>query len=676
MKSISTSSAADILHGVSVPDPYRDLEAPTSSASVQWHGIQQSIMGQYVSGLGDYEKIVQRVERDLSPETIEQVTRVNNIYFYKRRAKGDDQGGIYARRPDGHEFPLVKPSQGEIYSSLRIYRISNDATILAYSLRNGGTDHSEVYFVNTMNGIRVDEHLPSGFASGLVFSSGCTGYFYCHNDFEFSNTLEVRFHRFGCNVNSDEIVFQTQKCGVNNVCRLIGDENTIGVVVRREEGENYVYDFYARAGNKHEEWRAIFRDKVGVFEPLLADGRIYALDARKADNSQILELYPCGEQKRVIVPPCGLPIRGIIFAKGIFCVQYLRHRTSLVRAWSLDGTSLGDIVKRKDVTITLFPPHAANTSSIFYALESFLEPPRIYEYGVKRRGPSNVIWHKSVRSDNKVSAHVVHETCTARDGTPLPIYLVVPSKASRKSRNRVLLSAYGGFGLSMTPRFGVLPSVMLEQGVTLVLACIRGGGEYGEAWHKSAIRTRRQIAINDFIDVTEYLISSQAAAPDGISTIGGSNAGLLVAAAMVQRPELFRAVICLAPLLDMVRYEQFERASRWQMEFGSVRNSEEFHALHAYSPYHGVRQDTNYPSTLFVSGDSDNKSDPAHVRKMSARLQANAAQANPILVDYHVRRGHAPALPLSLRVSSLGLRIAFLCHELGITFSTGSEPEI
>jgi prolyl oligopeptidase len=216
---------------------------------------------------------------------------------------------------------------------------------------------------------------------------------------------------------------------------------------------------------------------------------------------------------------------------------------------------------------------------------------------------------------------------------------------------------------------------MLELGVIFALPNIRGGSEFGDAWHEAARARNRQTAFNDFVSAAEWLIREGFTSTKRLAIFGGSNSGLLVGAAMTQRPDLFRAVLCIAPLLDMVRYEQFDQARKWKAEYGTTEDPQDFAALHAYSPYHHIREDTNYPSTLFVSGDQDDRCNPAHVRKTAAHLQKRAAQQNPILVDYSAERGHSPVLPLSVRIEALARRISFLSKELGITIPTeGAQP--
>jgi prolyl oligopeptidase len=216
---------------------------------------------------------------------------------------------------------------------------------------------------------------------------------------------------------------------------------------------------------------------------------------------------------------------------------------------------------------------------------------------------------------------------------------------------------------------------MLGLGVTFALPQVRGGGEFGKCWHDAARGRDRQTAFDDFISSAQWLCEKGETSPGKLAIFGGSNSGLLVGAAMTQRPDLFRAVLCIAPLLDMVRYEQFDQAIRWRPEYGAVDNKEDFNALLAYSPYHQVKDSIDYPAVLFVSGDKDDRCNPAHVRKMAARLQQRQVQTHAVVVDYSKERGHSAVLPLSVRIDALTRRVAFLCRELSILASAAGGPD-
>jgi prolyl oligopeptidase len=229
------------------------------------------------------------------------------------------------------------------------------------------------------------------------------------------------------------------------------------------------------------------------------------------------------------------------------------------------------------------------------------------------------------------------------------------------------LGAYGGFGISRTPQFNAYSTFLIEHGFLFAFANLRGGGEFGEEWHRAARRHNRQNAFDDFIAAAEWLIAQGYVAPDKLAIGGGSNAGLLMGAALTQRPDLFRVVICMGPLLDMLRYHRFDSAHRCVDEFGTPELEADFRNLLAYSPYHRVREGVAYPSVMLISGDEDTCCNPMHARKMAAHLQAASSSGRPILLDYKPKWGHASVQPLTQRIESLTDRLAFLCHEVGVS---------
>jgi prolyl oligopeptidase len=319
----------------------------------------------------------------------------------------------------------------------------------------------------------------------------------------------------------------------------------------------------------------------------------------------------------------------------------------------------------------LLPIKADETDSIFYTYESFTQPLAIFEhnlsYGWTRR------WNLREHPTLAPYVHVREATYSSKDDVKIPLALLTRNQADPPEQGPVVMTGYGGFGVPMTPQFSVLVAIMMELGAAFALPNIRGGGEFGKDWHDAAHGNKRQVAFDDFVAAAEWLFSEGVTTPGQLGIFGGSNSGLLVGVAMTQRPELFRAVLCIAPLLDMVRYERFDQSAKWRQEYGTVDDPEDFAALYAYSPYHHIGDNTDYPSVFFVSGDNDDRCNPAHVRKMAAQLQCQD-RLTPVVVDYSKERGHSPVLPLSVRVDALARRITFLCREMNIPVAFAGSP--
>jgi prolyl oligopeptidase len=302
--------------------------------------------------------------------------------------------------------------------------------------------------------------------------------------------------------------------------------------------------------------------------------------------------------------------------------------------------------------------------TLFYQFSSFAHPPAIFSY--RPDVGLHELWAEGAGSVDISSIEINRVRYPSKDGTLVPMFLVSRKDAIAKGPGPVFLTAYGGFGTSITPRFTAYATVLMELGCVFAVANVRGGSEFGRQWHEAAKRQKRQTAIDDFVAAADWLLAENIAAPGKVATGGGSNAGLLVGAALTQRPDLFRAVLCLGPLLDMLRYHKFDKASYWIDELGSADIEADFHALRAYSPYHRVRDGVAYPAVMFISGDADTRCNPMHTRKMVARLQAANFSGHPILLEYKPTWGHVPVQPLTTRIEALTERLLFLCHELDL----------
>jgi prolyl oligopeptidase len=276
------------------------------------------------------------------------------------------------------------------------------------------------------------------------------------------------------------------------------------------------------------------------------------------------------------------------------------------------------------------------------------------------------IWDKTKVPFDPSLCAVEEVVYTSKDETPIPLLLAARKDLIQSGPLPTFLTGYGGFGSCVTPRFTAFATFLMEQGLLFAVPALRGGSELGEQWHTAGKRDKRQNSFDDFIAAAEWLISQGRSAPGRIAIGGGSNAGLLVGAAVTQRPDLFRAGICLGPLLDMTRYHLFDFAAGWAEEYGSPNDESDFHSLLAYSPYHRVEDGVEYPAILLISGDADTRCNPMHARKMAARLQAANRSEWPILLDYKPEWGHTPAQPLSVKIDAVADRLAFICHELGI----------
>jgi prolyl oligopeptidase len=662
----------DVLHGVVVRDPYRWLEDRSLPETEQWIREQQRRCAAYFSDCRGLEAIQSRVRNYLDIEVVDQPARVGNRYFYRRRDRGQEQACIYIREvATNEERLLVDPSLEGPFTSVSICRISGDGSLLAYDVKHGGEDRKAIALVDVNRGITLPERLAAGYASGFVFTPNCDGYFYCH---ETQSDLpeHIIFRHLFQQSHADEIVFRAARTAESRLA-VTGDEVHVGALWLHRKDSEIVADFSLASLTEMTEWKKVFSDRRRPYSPILWDGRIFVLSGSETGISRMVELTPNGQELCTIIPEQNNPIRQLLIASRSVYVSQLDQCVPSIRGWSLDGDHPGMVEIPPEGSIQLIGNPSQRATTFFYAHESFAQPPTFFEYASDTN--ASHLWYRTESPVTTDRCKIRQSSFRSTDGVSIPLTLVSLGNTDLSRPVPVIMTSYGGFGVPMTPQFSVLVTLMMEQGAVFALPHIRGGGEFGRSWHDAGRARNRQTSCEDFTAAAKWLCSEGMTTPQQLGIFGGSNSGLLVAAAMTQRPELFGAVLCIVPLLDMVRYETFDRAFRWRNEYGTVEDPDDFHALYAYSPYHRVREQVDYPPVLFVSGDKDDRCNAAHVRKMAALLQSRDSQRSQIVVDYSEQRGHSPVLPLFLRVEALVHRIAFLCKELKIPMSVGGVDE-
>jgi prolyl oligopeptidase len=665
-------SMIEVLHGEAMSDPYRWLEDRSLPETKLWIREQRRHYDDYFSMCPGLEYIRQRVRSYLDVEVVDQPARVAGRYFYRRRNRDQEQACIYVRDiATDVERLLVDPSNQGPFTSVAIHRISPKGSLVAYEVKHGGEDKHAICIVGVESGQTLPDRLEVGYARGFTFTPNEDGFYYCRDTHESTENHTIHLHLFR-ESDVDRVVFSAPRTEESRLI-LTADTVHLGAIWLHEKDSERVSDFFIASQGEESKWTSVFSDKTPDHHPFLHQGRILVLKGTEGGGRSMTELTSDGQEIRTIIPQSDTPVRQIAIADDIIYVSYLDEGIPRVEKWTLNGKHIGNIDTPKDGSIRLLASRSPNGISLFYSYESFDKPLTIFEYISGE--PQSHVWHQRHPTSEIARSKICHVSCHSNDDTEIPLTLVSYGDVFSNRPTAVLLTGYGGFGAAMTPQFSVLGTIMKEIGATIAIAHVRGGGEFGQAWHDAGRKQNRQNAIDDFIAAAEWLWAHGVVTPDKLATFGGSNAGLLVAAAMTQRPELFGAVLCIAPLLDMVRYQCFDQAAKWRDEYGTAANADDFRALYAYSPYHHVESDVDYPPVMFVAGDKDDRCNAAHVRKMTILLQCRPAQRSSVIVDYSEQRGHAPALPLSTRVEALARRIAFLCKELNVLWPAGGDHE-
>jgi prolyl oligopeptidase len=662
----------EILHGIKITDHYRWLEDQNSSRTRAWLEEQTAYTRAYLDAIPGREQIRGRV-RELMPfkEVISEPWNVGDRYFFLKRQEDREQPVIVMRNGlFGEETVLVDPALRATGSStaVSIFAISHDARFMAYSVRQGGTDHSAIEILDIERNAVLPDCLSDGYCSGFVFGPDGTGFYYSHRALRDSrpNYRTAFWHSFGSEPSQDVEVFVAGEEPNLFLGILDSPEANILAYVVSSVGKRPSTSVYLHSLEPGGAARLLLHDIEGCFVPFFANGQMFAYTDLAAPNCRIVGITlddPDPIHWRDIVPQSDRRIQQFtILSDRIFVTRVDRFSTQ-IEAFGLRDGEKKNVPFSTHGTIEILNP-SNRGGSLFYSSTSVAQPPIAYCYNTREE--TSCLWQKAELTFDPSVIAVEETSYPSRDGTSVPLFLATRKDLLDSGPLPTFLTGYGGFGSCVTPRFTAFATYLIEQGLLFAVPALRGGSELGEEWHRAGKRENRQNSFDDFIAAAEWLISEGLSAHDCIAVGGGSNAGLLVGAAITQRPDLFRAAICLGPLLDMTRYHLFDFAAGWAEEYGSAEDEQDLHSLLAYSPYHCVQDGADYPAVLLISGDADTRCNPMHALKMAARLQAANQSKYPVLLDYKPNWGHTPVQPLSTRIEALTDRLAFLCHELGV----------
>jgi prolyl oligopeptidase len=668
----------EFIHGTPVADPYRWLEDQNSPETRAWIDSQTAYMQAYFSSVTWLESIRQRVRHLMRPASTTDIWSVGGHYYFLNAQEGREQPVIVSRNGlSGEQYVVLDPALGPAKDSIavEIIAISETDRLLAYSIRQSGTDRCAIAVLDLEVNRVLEDRLADGYYTGFVFAPDGSGFYYARHEAADRRKpcAAVFFHRFGSNGPEDQEIFAADKEGNTIGLSYSPELNILLMIVRRAGAAPPNTAVYLRALDASAETRLLLENFPAFFFAFLMGDQMLAYTDWKAPNFRIVRIdrhNPGTDNWVDVVPESNRRIQQFAIAGGYVFVTRVDSFTTRIEAFSIGGERTYDVQIPPHGTVTLLNRnHTGN--KLFFSYTSTSQPPNIYCFDTCEE--RIVPWDEE-HAIATPSAIATEETAyRSKDGTVIPLFLAARRELLHSGALPAFLTGYGGFGDCVTPRFTILATFLMEQGFLLAVPALRGGSELGEHWHLAGKGERRQNAFDDFIAAAEWLASQGRADPGRIAIGGGSNAGLLVGAAITQRPELFRAAICLGPLLDMVRYHLFDFASAWIGEYGCPEDEREFRSLISYSPYHHVKDGKKYPAVLFISGDADDRCNPMHARKMVARLQAATTSGYPILLDYRSSWGHTPVQPLSTKIEALTLRLAFLCQELGIVVHAGRQ---
>lgn len=654
----------DKLHGTTITDPYRWLENQGSPETRAWIDQQNAYTRSALDALPGRDQIRQRLGELLKIDTAGVPIQKGGRYFFLKRLAGQNQFVLTLRRGlHGKDEVLIDPNamSADQTSSVSLLEVSRDGKWLVYGLRQGGEDELTVSVMDVDSRKDLPDRLPRARYNSFSLKPDKSGFYYARLLKEGSR---LYYHAMGTDPARDSLIFGENYGPEQWIDGSLSVDGRY-LLVQVAHGSNAKkVDLYVQDLGHKGPITTIVNTLDAMFLGEIGGDQLIVHTNWQAPNGRVLSIdlaKPERKNWREIVPESSATIDKISLAGGKVAVNYLDNVQSRVRIFEISGKSVRDIRFPTLGTVTqLFGRW--DSDEAFYAFTSFVQPPTLYRYQVSS-GTQDVWFHPQGPVDSS-RFEVKQVWYASKDRTRIPMFLV-HQKGLRADRGRpTLLTGYGGFNISLRPQFSATATVWAESGGVFAVANLRGGGEFGEKWHQAGMLGQKQNVFDDFISAAEWLIESGYTRPERLAITGTSNGGLLVGAALTQRPELFQAVVCRYPLLDMLRYQQFLVARLWVSEYGSADDPKQFESIYRYSPYHNVKDGVKYPAVLLVTGDSDTRVDPLHARKMAARLQAATRSDRPVLLHYDTKAGHSGGLPVTKQIDDLTDEISFLLGQL------------
>jgi prolyl oligopeptidase len=668
----------ETLHGTKIVDPYRWLEDGTSADTQKWVAEEMAYTRSVLDPLPGRDLIHKRLTELLGIGSIGVPRIAGKYYFYTRREGMQNQPVLYVREGlDGKDRVLVDVNQLAADGTVALdwFYPAEHGKYVAYGTSLSGSEMSTLHIIDTKTGTILPDTIERTRAASIAWSLDSSGFYYTRypNKGDVPEGQErynrhVFYHLLGTDPVTDPPIFgegrdpeDWPEVSLDNDGRLL----LITVTQGWTKTELFLMDT-----RKATPPTRITTGKNFLYSATLYNGRIYIVTNEDAPRFRVF-MAEAGNYDRddwqEIIPETGGVLKDAGLWGGKIFAQYEQNATSQLKVFDLGGTLLGNLAL--PAIGSVFECQGKwDRDEVFYGFESFTIPRSIYRYDLK--SGSTTLWAKvDAPGIDPAAYEVEQEWYHSKDGTRVPMFVVSKKGVKKDGQNPTVLTGYGGFNISLTPEFDSDIYLWLEHGGVYAVANLRGGSEFGEDWHRAGMLDKKQNVFDDMIAAAEYLISEKYTDKGHLAIWGGSNGGLLMGAMITQRPDLFRAVVCDVPLLDMVHYQNFQIARQWIPEYGSAEDPAQFKWLYAYSPYHHVKAGTEYPAILFTTADTDSRVDSMHAKKMTALMQASAAnggsRVRPILLRIETKAGHA-GTPVAKQVEEDTDAYSFLFWQLGV----------
>jgi prolyl oligopeptidase len=669
-----TSDTADEYFGVRVADPYRWLEDADSEETIAWVDAQNAVTRARLDGRLRDELVVRLTTLYNFPRS-SVPTRRGQHYFYTHNTGLQDQPVLYTQdAANGARRVFIDPNSmaAERPVALTALALNDAGTLAAYGLSQSGSDRQEIFVREVETGTDRSDRLQWVKFASLAWVHDSTGFYYTRfpepgtvapGDENYFNS--VWYHRLGDPQTADRLIFAKPSERETVFGVEVSDDDRWAVITAfkgsSDRSEVYLLDRQAAAAQPVPLFTG-FAAAYAFVES--AGGRLLFRTDDRAPRGRIISVDPADPAAAPdeILAESADKLASALVINHMLVAVYLHNASDTIRLYTLEGKSAGSVELPAIGSLTGVSGRPDDTE-MFIGFTSFVHPPASYRYDFATA-------QLSPFGDRPVHVHPEDYETTqvwyqSKDGTRVSMFLVHRKDLRTDGNRPVLLTGYGGFNISLTPAFDPANFVLLDKGGIYAVANLRGGGEYGEAWHEAGMFGRKQNVFDDFIAAAEWFIASGLSQPGRIAIEGGSNGGLLTAAVMVQRPELFGAVVCRVPVADMLRYHHFTVGRFWISEYGSADDPTQFPFLYRYSPLHNVVDGTAYPPILITTADTDDRVSPGMAKKFAARLQA-AGHSAPVLIRVETKAGHGAGKPLSKTIEEDADIFAFVFQSLGI----------
>jgi prolyl oligopeptidase len=660
----------DDYFGTTIVDNYRWLENANSPETKEFIDQENAYTDSYLK----QARIRPQIADDL--DALEHVTntripiaRGNDLFFEKILA-GEDQYSIYVRHGWAEKDKrLIDPAQfsRDPNTSIDLVDVSRDGTLVAYQVREGGADESTVRIYNLKTNKTLEDELASGIYLSVNFSPDGKSLFFSRMNAKGSLVYE---HALGTRNSQDKLLFGNEFRGealahqdlisasLSDDYRYLVVEIDRGVPARRVD---ILYRDLTKPGSYFEilVWGVDSRFNADYYK-----GVWYVKTDYKSPNGRIMKADPAimPDAWTTVIPEASDAIDSFNIVGGKIYVKRLKDVKTEITAYSLDGKPAGDVEFDGIGSAGIISGRATEHYG-YFSFESYITPPTIYRFDTMT-GKRDVFAQPKIPFDSS-QYELKQVFYTSKDGTKVPMFIAGKKGLKQDGTERLLMTGYGGFQVGMTPEWNPAWAWWIQEGGWFALPNLRGGDEYGEHWHEQAMFENKQNVFDDWFAAAEYLIANKYTSPEHFAIRGRSNGGLLMGAALTQRPDLFSAVWCGYPLLDMLRYQKFEQGALWVTEYGSAEKEKQFPYLLKYSPYQNVKPGVKYPAVMLWTGSSDTRVDPLHARKMTALLQADSGSGRPVLLHYSLAGGHSAGVSVQQTIQDDTDELTFLWTETG-----------